>query len=534
MIQSRSLIAFVIGVFFIFSSSASAEVVGWGAQTDNSTHSSCPSFCSVPPGVIFRNSDGGEFATSAASSLSDSSGVSNAEATLSGTSFTPILKAFASSQPSAGAIPGTRAFVSTVGAQGYTYSGPGETITLDLVLEVILDETAVGSPRANATARVAVIFANDLDFLTDFGTLVFEAAPAGSVKAQTSMFANIDSGMQGPVSVIDTLSFDVVTGDEFLVWSGLEADAFRGGIADAFNTLTMSFNEAARRSLAAASAPETNAGGLDHFKCYEAEGDDHLDISIDLEDQFDHGPVRSEVEEPELFCNPVDKNGEGIFDDTAHLTGYELDDDDDDDDGFESRTITISNQFGDNQTLVIEEPKLLLVPSEKDGVASALDLDYFKCYEVEDGNDPGISPVSLLDQFGLELVAVEEPELFCNPVDKNGGGILDDTAHLTCYEIEADDADQGVSVINQLPDNQWLKLEEAELLCVPSELLATGVVPLPPEGDDDEEDVDGDDETGGEDDDDDPDGRGRIGSISIYWLLALGMIGVIRARNRKI
>ena len=52
----------------------------------------------------------------------------------------------------------------------------------------------------------------------------------------------------------------------------------------------------------------------------------------------------------------------------------------------------------------------------------------------------------------------------------------------------------------------------------------------------DEEYVDDDDdESGGEDDDDDnPDKRGRIGSVSIFWLLALGMIGVIRARNRKI
>ncbi len=65
----------------------------------------------------------------------------------------------------------------------------------------------------------------------------------------------------------------------------------------------------------------------------------------------------------------------------------------------------------------------------------------------------------------------------------NGQGILDDTAHLTCYEIEADD-----------------------------------------------------DETAGEegDDDDDPDERGRIGSVSIIWLLALGMNGVIHARNRKL
>ena len=98
----------------------------------------------------------------------------------------------------------------------------------------------------------------------------------------------------------------------------------------------------------------------------------------------------------------------------------------------------------------------------------------------------------------------------------NGQGILDDTAHLTCYEIVADDADQSVSVINQVPDSQWLELEEAELLCIPSELISTAVVPQPPEESDDSNE------------------RGRIGSVSIFWVLALGMIGVIRARNRKI
>ncbi len=61
----------------------------------------------------------------------------------------------------------------------------------------------------------------------------------------------------------------------------------------------------------------------------------------------------------------------------------------------------------------------------------------------------------------------------------NGQEILDDTAHLTCYEIDADDADQGMSVINQVPDSQWMELEEAELLCIPSELISTAVICTP-------------------------------------------------------
>ncbi len=73
-----------------------------------------------------------------------------------------------------------------------------------------------------------------------------------------------------------------------------------------------------------------------------------------------------------------------------------------------------------------------------------------------------------------------------------------------------------MSVINQVPDSQWLELEEVELLCIPSELISTAVVPQPPE------------------ESDDPNEQGRVDSVSIFWLLALEMIGVIRARNRKI
>ena len=231
-------------------------------------------------------------------------------------------------------------------------------------------------------------------------------------------------------------------------------------------------------------------GELDHFKCYEAEGGDNFDVTVSLEDQF--GFVLAEVEEAEFFCNPVDKNDEGIFDVTAHLTGYKLDDDDED---FKPLEVTVSNQFGEEQVLLIEEPKFLLVPSEKDGVTSDLKLDHFRCYEVEDGDDLDVI-VSLRDQFGFALAEVEQAELFCNPVKKDGEEVLDPLAHLTCYEIEDDEVERGVLVINELPDNQFLELEEAELLCVPSEKLA-----VVPHGDDDD-DSDSDSDRRSDDDSD--------------------------------
>jgi hypothetical protein len=253
----------VFGAILAGGGPANAVVVGWGATTSNATHSYCPSFCVVPPGVIESDSDGGEFSTGAASSLNNSSGDSRAEVTLSSTTFTPTLRVYAESDGFVSpAQPGTGVDAGAVGAQGYTYTGAGETISLSFSFDAFLDETFDSTSKASATARIAVIFANDLDFFStpdSFGTLVFEAAPSGSVKGQTSIFANIDSGTSGDVTAGDTFSFDVLPGDEFLVWASLEAEAFRGGVADAFNTFSMSFNEEARDSLAAAGMPNLSA-----------------------------------------------------------------------------------------------------------------------------------------------------------------------------------------------------------------------------------------------------------------------------------
>jgi len=93
-----------------------------------------------------------------------------------------------------------------------------------------------------------------------------------------------------------------------------------------------------------------------HFWCYKAKGDS-VDVTVSLQDQFG-GKPRVLVEEPELFCNPVDKNDEGISDPTAHLTCYKIKEDD------KKRQVLIENQFGE-QTLKVTKPKLLCVPSKK-------------------------------------------------------------------------------------------------------------------------------------------------------------------------
>ena len=95
-----------------------------------------------------------------------------------------------------------------------------------------------------------------------------------------------------------------------------------------------------------------------HFLCYEAEGD-AVDVTVDLVDQF--GELEQvRVDEPEVFCNPVDKNGEGVSDGAPHLTCYKIEVDDDE---FEA-VVTVDKQFGE-QILDVGVTKFLCVPSQK-------------------------------------------------------------------------------------------------------------------------------------------------------------------------
>lgn len=105
---------------------------------------------------------------------------------------------------------------------------------------------------------------------------------------------------------------------------------------------------------------------LDHFRCYEAEGNP-VNVTVNLEDQFGEEP-NVMVGQPKLFCNPVDKNSEGIRNPTVHLTCYEIED------VGEELDVSIKNQFGE-QSLKVEKPELLCVPSEKISVVPMDDDD---------------------------------------------------------------------------------------------------------------------------------------------------------------
>jgi concanavalin A-like lectin/glucanase superfamily protein len=210
-------------------------------------------------------------------------------------------------------------------------------------------------------------------------------------------------------------------------------------------------------------------GGVDHFKCYKVRSAAAFQRrSVLLVDTF--GSKNTIVLRPDTFCNPVDKNGEGITDATAHLTCYKIRDASGQA-GFAPQRLSVQNQFG-SSSLAAVSPRVLCVPSEEGGVPSALNLDHFKCYNTQAATPFGRRDVFLADQFESKNTTVLRPCSVCMPVDKNGEGIKDPSTSLVCYRIRDVSGQprlspRSVTVHNQFGDASLTALP-ARSLCVPS------------------------------------------------------------------
>ena len=152
-----------------------------------------------------------------------------------------------------------------------------------------------------------------------------------------------------------------------------------------------------------------------------------------LEDQFIEEATVT-VDEPLQFCAPTSKNGAEVLEPEEHLTMYaapqEL---------TPHLRVFTEDQFGP-RTLEVVGARVVLVPTQKlvGGLEVPERLNHYWCYEAN-GARVG-ARVTLEDQFsGPDAVRVEEPKLFCNPVEKTHAGarfrIEERRVHLTCYDI---------------------------------------------------------------------------------------------------
>ena len=221
---------------------ANANAASIAAETSVSTISPCPSFCGGGGGISEFDSDGGEgFTTSFSSIQTGINGTGQAIAQLNGggISSLPNLGAEAFSEPNA------RVQANAAGMQRYMYTGPTSLFTLDVTLDgSVIDGSQ--PPDAALFANVIVILGPELDFFSDYGTFRFEAipgTPGATILTETEIdYFALGLFDMGPQSVTNSISFTLNAGDKVSVWASLVARGTRGGSADAFNTLGMSFS----------------------------------------------------------------------------------------------------------------------------------------------------------------------------------------------------------------------------------------------------------------------------------------------------
>jgi uncharacterized membrane protein len=226
----------------------------------------------------------------------------------------------------------------------------------------------------------------------------------------------------------------------------------------------------------------------DAYQCYDLKTSKHSARfkarQVSLSDQF--GDTLQVVTKGKRLCAPVEVDGAVVSDPEAHLLCYDLKHrrDHGHRPGSEPVDVRVHNEFGDDQRLTVKRPKRLCVPSTKEHAESGaapgdpweLELDHFLCYGVRAGSrDFEPIEVSLADQFQTSERLLKKPKLLCNPVDKNGEGILDPATHMTCYEVKPLDGEprlqasrQDVLVSNQFDAEQRFTVKKPKTVCVPS------------------------------------------------------------------
>lgn len=74
-------------------------------------------------------------------------------------------------------------------------------------------------------------------------------------------------------------------------------------------------------------SPTAAMFNLDHYKCYKVKdlkNPKFASATVSLSDQFGINDGSFDVKKPFMFCNPADKNSQGILNDDDHLTCYKV------------------------------------------------------------------------------------------------------------------------------------------------------------------------------------------------------------------
>jgi len=211
-------------------SNSNASTHNWGAYTE--------AFDAETARVDI---DGGFGFNSAFSSLGTNI---EAQSTLDGASFTPVLSA--RSSQSLNNVPGSLAFGYALGMQSYTYTGTGpKTYTLNIALN--------GAISGDASVRAQVDLRTNISTFAEIlagGSDCTNASP-GSINLRNlpAVVCGTDFGSSdlvissGNTSLFDELIFTLNEGDTFILLAQLNATSYPFGSADASNAFTMNFDD---------------------------------------------------------------------------------------------------------------------------------------------------------------------------------------------------------------------------------------------------------------------------------------------------
>jgi hypothetical protein len=228
---------------------------------------------------------------------------------------------------------------------------------------------------------------------------------------------------------------------------------------------------------------------LDYFQIYDLEP--VVDLrrrpvsvrTVALRGQFDKKAETRVLTGLIRFADRASKNGESLFDEDAHLTGYPwarpL--------AFRPhwRRVWVANQFAKKQELHIGAAAGLWVPAQKrilpEGELSekSTRLHHYMVYEVIWAQPVDYPSISLEDQFGHRQTKPLYPVAFAVPVWKQRGQQpkpmpkgAPEGAHLTIYRVEpSEELSIQIETFDQFYHFPALKLGASERLAVPSKKL---------------------------------------------------------------
>jgi hypothetical protein len=208
---------------------------------------------------------------------------------------------------------------------------------------------------------------------------------------------------------------------------------------------------------------------------------------VDVDDQF--GSTETKLVRPGLFCNPVNKNGEGISNPSTHLTCYDR--------ALLTKwdrtpeQLTATDQFGEWALDVRSQWLKYCVPSvdvtdlqQQAAGASSSALLALPATEIDDFNlywakttprTPKFErrEVNLVDQWIDDDVEVIRPLRFGTPAKDTpppSTEYKDEFAKLTCYKIRRAGKfeKRDVTIQNEF-GQETLTVKKPYLLCLPSE-----------------------------------------------------------------